>query len=69
MMDFMELAKRRFSVLDYRQEPVAEDAVRQILQAGLAAPTACNFQPQRIKVIRTEEERQKQNAEIPGKNG
>lgn len=69
MMDFMELAKRRFSVLDYRQEPVAEDAVRQTLQAGLAAPTACNFQPQRIKVIRTDEDRQKLNAAIPGKKG
>ena len=50
-MEFSELAAERFSVLEYEHRSVAEEAVDQILAAGMAAPTACNFQPQRILVI------------------
>ena len=51
-MQFSELATARFSVLEYEHRSVAEEAVDQILAAGMAAPTACiNFQPQRILVI------------------
>ncbi len=59
MTDFLELAKERFSVLEYADRPVEDDKIRRILEAGLAAPTACNFQPQRIKIIRSDEDRQK----------
>lgn len=48
MTDFLNLARSRFSVLEYKKEPVEESVILRILEAGLAAPTACNFQPQRI---------------------
>ena len=67
MTDFLALAKNRFSVLEYTRQPVEEDAIRRILEAGLAAPTACNYQPQRIKVIRTDEDREKLNSVVPSK--
>ena len=51
-MDFLELAKKRHSVRKYADKPVEEDKLQQILQAGRAAPTAVNFQPQRIIVVR-----------------
>ena len=47
-MQFSELAAERFSVLEYEHRSVAEEAVDQILAAGMAASTAWNFQPQRI---------------------
>ena len=46
MTDFSNLAKSRFSVLEYKKEPVEEGVILRILEAWLAAPTACNFQPQ-----------------------
>lgn len=66
-MDFLELARARFSVLEYDHRPVEQELVDQILAAGLAAPTACNFQPQRVLVIRDDEGRRKLNRVIPSK--
>lgn len=40
-MQFSELATERFSVLEYEHRSVAQEAVDQILAAGMAAPTAC----------------------------
>ena len=37
--------------MEYELRDVAPELVREILEAGLAASTACNFQPQRIEVI------------------
>ena len=54
-MDFLELAKNRFSVLDYTQQKVNKELIDKILDAGLAAPTACNKQPQKILIIDDEE--------------
>ena len=50
-MDFRELVTERFSVLEYERRTVAPDLVQTILEAGLAAPTACNLQPQRILLM------------------
>ena len=50
-MAFLELAKTRYSVRSYNSVPVEQNKVAQILEAGRIAPTACNNQPQRIKVI------------------
>ena len=57
-MDFLDLARSRFSVLHYTDREIPGDILEKILQAGLAAPTACNFQPQRILVIRSEVQKQ-----------
>jgi nitroreductase len=67
MTDFLDLAHARFSVLAYEQRPVEEELIDRILEAGLAAPTACNNQPQRIKIIHTEVDRQTLNTVVPSK--
>lgn len=55
MKDFMTLAAERYSVRQFRDEPVAQEAIDKILRAGHLAPTGCNYQPQRIFVIRSAE--------------
>lgn len=66
-MDFLTLAKERFSVLDYARREVEPEKLKAILDAALAAPTACNNQPQRIVVIDTEEKREKLRAAAPSR--
>ena len=65
-MDFLTLARERFSVLEYEHRGVEPEKIEKILDAALAAPTACNLQPQRVLVIDTEEKRQKLDAAVPG---
>lgn len=57
--NFGQLAAERWSVRKFRPETVDGDALMQILEAGRAAPTAHNIQPQRILVIRSEADREK----------
>lgn len=66
-MDFLKLSHSRFSVLDYEQRPVEREKIDRIVEAALSAPTACNFQPQRILVIDGDEARQKLNRVVPNK--
>ncbi|SEW00289.1 nitroreductase family protein [[Clostridium] fimetarium] len=54
-MDYDEIIKTRYSVRKYSEEPVEQDKLNKILQAGRIAPTAGNRQPQRIIVIENEE--------------
>lgn len=54
-MTFMELAKNRYSERFFDSRPVEQEKLEQILEAGRIAPTACNYQPQRFYVIRSEE--------------
>ena len=52
-MDFLHLAKdQRYSVRKFQDRPVEQEKLDLILEAGRIAPTACNYQPQRIVVIR-----------------
>lgn len=66
-MDFLELARERFSVLDYEKREVEQDKIDKIIEAALAAPTACNNQPQRILIINDDDGRQKLNRVVPSK--
>ncbi len=66
-MDFIELAQRRYSVLEYEHKAVEPEKLDKILEAGLAAPTACNNQPQRIRIIESEEDKQRLNKVVPSK--
>ncbi len=50
-MDFIELAKKRYSVRSYSDKKVEKEILDKILEAGNIAPTAKNQQPQRIYVI------------------
>ncbi|MEI6564129.1 MAG: nitroreductase family protein [bacterium] len=58
-MNFLELAKKRFSVRAYDTKPVPEDTLDMILEAGRMAPSAANRQPCHLIVVRNEEQRRK----------
>ena len=49
-MEFLELAKQRFSCRAFADKKVEQEKLEKILEAGRVAPTARNFQPQRILV-------------------
>jgi len=53
-MSFYELAKSRFSVRKFKNEPLSKEIIDKILAYGNIAPTGCNLQPQKIYVINTE---------------
>ncbi len=50
-MDFLELAKQRYSVRKFCDKKIEQDKIDLILEAGRIAPTAVNYQPQRILVL------------------
>ena len=50
-MEFMDLAKARFSLRSYSDRDVEPEKLTKILEAGRIAPTAKNNQPQRIFVL------------------
>lgn len=54
MMFFAELVKQRYSVRKFETREIEEEKLQVILEAGRLAPTACNYQPQRILVIQGE---------------
>ena len=54
-MTFLELAKERYSVRKYKDQPVEQEKIDMILEASKVAPTACNKQPQKIYVVKSEE--------------
>ena len=58
-MTFQELARARYSVRSFKDEPIKDEELRLILEAGRVAPTACNNQPQKIYVAKSEESRKK----------
>ncbi|MBP6875393.1 MAG: nitroreductase family protein [Candidatus Eisenbacteria bacterium] len=52
-MEFRELIEKRYSVRAYKPDPVPEEALAAVLEAGRLAPTAANRQPFRILVVHT----------------
>ena len=50
-MDFLTLAKARFSLRQYSPRPVEKAKLDAVLEAAALAPTGCNNQPQRILVV------------------
>lgn len=50
-MDFIELAKNRYSCKNFSDRVVDRDSLRAILEAGRLAPTAQNRQGQHIYVV------------------
>ncbi len=50
-MEFLELTKARYSCRKFLKKEVEIEKIKKILEAGKLAPTACNFQPQKILVI------------------
>ena len=54
-MNFLELAKERYSVRKFSDKKVEREKLDAILEAGRCAPTAVNYQPQRILVLESPE--------------
>lgn len=54
-IDFLSLARKRYSVRQFTEEPVRQADLDRILQAGIVAPTACNLQPWHVYVIQSPE--------------
>ena len=52
-MEFSQLIRQRYSVRAYKPDPVPDDLLAQVLEAGRLAPTAANKQPFRVIVIHT----------------
>lgn len=54
-MTFLELAKKRYSSRKYLPRPVEDAKLEYILECGRIAPSAANFQPWHIVIIRDKE--------------
>jgi len=54
-MDFLNLAKNRYSSRNYKTNPIEEEKLLKILEAGRIAPSAANLQPWIFIVLRNEE--------------
>ncbi len=57
--NFHDLAACRHSVRKFSGQPIEKEKLDRILEAGRIAPTACNYQPQRILVLQSEQARTK----------
>ena len=55
MMNFIELAKKRYSVRNYTDKKVEKEKLDKILQAAHAAPTAANLQPVHLIAVESKE--------------
>jgi len=54
-MEFNKLITERYSVRKFKPEHLTQELIGRILEAGHKAPTGCNYQPQRILVLNTDE--------------
>lgn len=54
-MEFNKLITDRYSVRKFEQKHLPQEVIDKILQAGHKAPTGCNYQPQRILVLNSDE--------------
>ena len=54
-MNFLQLAADRYSVRSFSDRPIEPEKMDNILKAGQLAPTAVNFQPQKIYVLKSKE--------------
>lgn len=58
-MDVMEAISKRSSVRSYRDEPVPDGILAEIMEAARLAPSASNRQPWTFIVVREDDRRQK----------
>lgn len=58
-MEFLKLIEERYSCRSFSTKEVEKEKIEKILEAAKLAPTARNFQPQRILVLTEKEKLQK----------
>jgi nitroreductase len=61
-MDFQELIRRRRSTRGYKPDPIPDDVLLRVLDAGRVAPTACNLQAFRLIVVTEPDTRRRMQA-------
>ncbi len=54
-MEYFDLINKRYSCREYTDEKIKKEELNKILEASNLAPTAVNFQPQKILVIENPE--------------
>lgn len=54
-MELEKVIKSRYSVRKFKPDMITDDELNTILEAGMVAPTGCNYQPQRVYVLNSEE--------------
>ena len=59
MLTTREAIERRRSIRKYKPEPVKEEVLTELLEAARLAPSGCNAQPWRFKVVRDDETKRK----------
>ena len=57
MKDFLQLANERYSVRAFADKEVEQEKIDKIIEAGMKAPTAVNYQPFKIWVAESESAR------------
>lgn len=68
-MNFLELAKARYSFRKFTAQPVEEEKILQILDAANSAPSSANIQNVRLWVVRSTENLEKVYSTTPYKFG
>ena len=58
-MDIIEVIRTRRSIRQYTRDPISEEDINKILEAGRWAPSASNTQPWKFIVLRSQEARKK----------
>ena len=54
-MELEKIINERYSVRSFKPNHLPQEVIDRILAAGHKAPTGCNYQPQRILVLNTDE--------------
>ncbi len=54
-MEFEKVIRKRFSVRKFKNDPIDNELLNKILEAGNLAPTAKNNQPQKIYVVQSKD--------------
>lgn len=52
---FLDMTRERWSVRKFKPEQILPEHMERILEAGRNAPSACNYQPQRVLVLQSDE--------------
>ena len=58
-MNFLELVKNRYSCRNYQSKAVEQEKIDYIMECVRLAPSACNKQPWKFRIITGEEDRKK----------
>jgi len=64
-MELLDAIRLRRSIRKYKSDPIPEDYITELIEAGRLAPSGTNLQPTRYVVIKSEEARAKLNECTP----